>query len=252
MTVKSNVEWKFWGRQDPLWAVAAWKGRKKDGENPWTDEEFYELGRSDWSDFVRHWESYGLRKGSVVEIGCGAGRLTKAMAEYFDSVFALDVSQDMIEYARKRVGTKNVEFQLVDGAQIPCGVASVDAVFSAQVFQHLEDKKDVEAYFRERGRVLSPGGSLMIHIPMFAWPPQAGDWVKRFYAIGRRIDDLKAGRLRKALDRGGSNGLMRMRSYPIRFFYDFLPPLGFVDIEIAMFVSHSNDDVHPFVFATKS
>lgn len=252
MTVKSNVEWKFWGKQDPLWAVAAWKGREKDGENPWTDEEFYALGQSDWSDFVRHWENYGHPKGVVAEIGCGAGRLTKAMAGHFEKVLAMDVSQDMIDYARQRIDRKNVEFQLVDGARMPSADATVDAVFSAQVFQHLEDRQDIERYFREIGRVLRPGGSLMIHIPMFAWPPRAGDWVKRFYAIGRRVDDLKAGQLRKALGRGESNGLMRMRSYPIRFFYDFLPSLGFVDVEIAMFVTHSNNDVHPFVFATKS
>ena len=54
--MKSNVEWKKWGEVDPLYAVASWAGKQRGQSNPWTDEEFYELGRSDWADFVRHWQ----------------------------------------------------------------------------------------------------------------------------------------------------------------------------------------------------
>lgn len=251
MATRSNIEWKFWGKKDPLWAVATWKGRRKDGVNPWTDEEFYALGRSDWRDFIVHWQRYGVSPETAVEIGCGAGRLTKPMAEFFRRVHALDVSEEMIAYARKNIDRPSVEFKVVDGCHIPCDDCSADAIFSAQVFQHLEAKQDVENYFREMARVLVPGGSLMIHIPVFAWPIGAGDWVKRLYGLGRRVDDFKANQQRRALEQGGSVGLMRMRSYPIRFFYEFLPALGFDDVEISIFVTKSNNDPHPFVFARK-
>jgi len=251
MAAKSNVEWKFWGKKDPLWAVAAWKGRGKGGSNPWTDEDFYALGRSDWRDFVLHWERYGVKPGIAVEIGCGAGRLTTPMSEYFQRLYALDVSEEMVEYASRNIERPSVQFKVVDGCEIPCKDGSVDAVFSAQVFQHLEDKLDVDAYFREISRVLVSGGTLMIHVPVFAWPVGAGDWIKRLYGIGRRIDDFKANRQRRAIVQGGSVGIMRMRSYPIKYFYQFLPELGFDDVEISVFATKSNNDPHPFVLATK-
>ncbi len=252
MATRSNIEWKFWGKRDPLWGVAAWKGRNKEGENPWTDEEFYALGASDWRDFLVHWQRYGIRDGVAVEIGCGAGRLTKHMAGHFREVHALDVSEDMISYARRNIERDSVSFTVVDGSVIPRASGSVDAVFSAQVFQHLDKQVDVENYLREIGRVLAPGGSMMIHIPVFAWPVGAGDWVKRLHGIGRRIDEYKANRLRRELESGGEKGLMRMRSYPIKFFYQFLPALGFEDIEINVFATKSNNDPHPFVLARKA
>jgi SAM-dependent methyltransferase len=252
MATRSNVEWKFWGKRDPLWGVAAWKGRNREGPNPWTDEEFYALGASDWQDFLLHWQRFGVAEGVAVEIGCGAGRLTKHMAAHFRQVHALDVSEDMIAYARKHVERENVSYAVVDGSEIPRAPGSVDAVFSAQVFQHLDQQADVENYLREISRVLMPGGTMMIHVPVFAWPVGAGDWVKRLHGLGRRLDEFRANRQRRRLERGGEQGLMRMRAYPIRFFYQFLPTLDFVDIEINVFATRSNNDPHPFVLARKA
>src|SRR5262245_27654952 len=108
--MKSNTEWKAWGKQDPLYAVATWADREKSGANPWKDEEFYEVGRRDWADFHHRWSPYGVRDGHCLEIGCGAGRITKQLADQFKEVTALDVSADQIAYAAARVPNDNVRF----------------------------------------------------------------------------------------------------------------------------------------------
>src|SRR5258708_2555315 len=97
--LKSNTEWKQWGKDDPLWGVASWDGKQKGGASPWTDEEFYALGESDWQDFLRHWRQYGIDTRSCLEIGCGAGRITRQLAKSFDRVYGVDVSEDMIRRA---------------------------------------------------------------------------------------------------------------------------------------------------------
>ncbi len=102
-------------KDDPLFGVATWAGKEKDGSSPWTEEEFYALGESDWRDFVSHWQHYGVSKQSCMEIGCGAGRITKSLATYFDHVIAVDVSPDMIDCARRAIKSGNVEFSLIDG-----------------------------------------------------------------------------------------------------------------------------------------
>ena len=43
--MKSNTEWKIWGKYDPLFGVANWRGRERTGTNSWTDEDFYSLGQ---------------------------------------------------------------------------------------------------------------------------------------------------------------------------------------------------------------
>src|SRR5688500_1524383 len=97
----SNIEWKAWAQKDPLYAVATCPERNKEGAAPWSDEEFYALGKSDWEDCRGRWELYGLERDSCAEIGCGAGRITLHMARYFSAVHALDISEDMLNYARR-------------------------------------------------------------------------------------------------------------------------------------------------------
>lgn len=81
--LSSNQEWKKWGEDDPLFAVASWQGKNKEGDAPWTDEEFYNLGMSDWSDFQVRWEKYGVNKESCLEIGLRCRSYNKASCRLF-------------------------------------------------------------------------------------------------------------------------------------------------------------------------
>jgi len=175
VSLKSNQEWKQWGKEDPLYGVASWAGKEKSGSSPWTGEEFYALGESDWRDFLEHWTQYGVCQGTCVEIGCGAGRMTRMLSGFFDHVAAVDVSAEMIARARKTAGS-NVEFFLVDDNQIPAESGSTAAVFSTHVLQHLDSVEIGYGYFCEMHRVLRPGGTLMIHIPLYQFPNENGPW----------------------------------------------------------------------------
>src|ERR1035438_2308711 len=160
--LKSNAEWKQWGKDDPLFGVAAWVGKEKDGASPWTEDEFYALGESDWRDFLGHWQHYGVSKQSCLEIGCGAGRITKQLASYFDRVYAVDISSEMISCAQRAVKGGNVEFSVIDGLHLPQGDGSVKAIFTTIVLQHLDNKEIGFSYFREFYRVLAADGTIMV------------------------------------------------------------------------------------------
>lgn len=108
-----------------------------------------------------------LRAGdAVVEIGCGLGRITRALAGRVASVRALDVSPRMLELAREHNrDLHNVDWVRGDGRSL-AGIesASADAVVSAVVFQHIPDPADTLGYVREIGRVLRPGGWAAIQV----------------------------------------------------------------------------------------
>ena len=247
--LKSNVEWKQWGKDDPLFGVAAWAGKEKDGSSPWTDEEFYALGESDWRDFLSHWQHYGVNKASCLEIGCGAGRITKALAAYFDRVYAVDVSSDMIERAQKAIPGGNVYFSLIDGLHLPQSDGSVSAIFTTIVLQHLDNREIGFSYFREFYRVLGKGGTIMVGLPLYQFPVETGvvgSLMSSAYAVRRSFGNIKA-----SLKRTMGKKTMRGTQYPIKSLRLYLSDLGFTRIEIRLFPVTSNGTYDSFVFATK-
>ncbi len=96
----------------------------------------------------------------VVDVGCGVGRLTRALAARTRSVRAIDVSGEMLARARELNGyLTNVEWLHGDGLSLDAiGDGSVDAVVSHVVFQHIPDPAVTLGYVAEMGRVLRPGG----------------------------------------------------------------------------------------------
>ena len=96
----------------------------------------------------------------VVEVGCGLGRITRALARRCREVRALDVSARMLELAREHnAALGNVEWVLGDGHSLAViDDSSADALVSFAVFQHIPDPATTLGYVREMGRVLRPGG----------------------------------------------------------------------------------------------
>ena len=248
--MKSNIEWKKWGEIDPLFGVAAWSDKQKNGRNPWEDKEFYALGKSDYANFQKQWEEYGVRKGICLEIGCGAGRITKHLAVDFKTVKALDISEGMITYARERITDSNVDFVLSNGNELPFPSHFIDAVFSTHVFQHFNCLKDASFQFYEIFRVLNYGGSLMIHLPIYRWPSHRNMY-SVLYDCVKALSNIKANYYRFLIKRGKWRPLMSYLYFELDWLYQTLDAIGFTDVEIRIIRVTSNKAPHPFIFAKK-
>ena len=107
------------------------------------------------------------RAGICVEVGCGPGRMTGVLAERFDRVVAVDVSEGMLERARSAVTASNVDFRLVAGDRLETVEDVIaDTLVCYLVLQHLPERQVVHGYLREFARVLTPGGSAFVHLPV--------------------------------------------------------------------------------------
>ena len=252
--IGSNLEWQAWGEKDPLFGVIPLEGREHDGANPWNDADFFETGRCDWSEIVQRWDKYGLNHESCLEIGCGAGRLTRHIAGDFQNVHGLDVAKGMIEYARKHVGG-NVNLYVGDGITLPVPDHSVTAIFSVIVFLHFDRYEQAASYFREMARVLRPGGTIMIQLPIHYWPSNLKSifrkWLASMHAGYMAVRRAKGAYHRFWLSRRKWSPFMQSFSYDADWLNQTLENLGFSDIETSSFRFKRGGAIYSWVFARK-
>ena len=91
----------------------------------------------------------------IVDVGCGTGRYSSALAERFDAqVVGIDPSEKMLEQARAKVSDR-VRVERGAAESLPLPDASIDMIFLSMVFHHFDDRERAVAEFR---RVLPPGG----------------------------------------------------------------------------------------------
>jgi SAM-dependent methyltransferase len=222
---------------DLLYNVLSWPEKR----DRWTEEEFYAAGASDWEDFVRHWRHYAQDlRGHCVEVGCGVGRITRCLENAFDRVTALDVSNDMIARAQAVTGD-GVSFRQVNGAEIPLGDAQADALFSVHVMQHLENQAVLDAYIAEMARVLRPGATAMVHIPLHG-APSPRPW-------RRARAELTLRGSRRSLRAGRAHTTMRTNAYWLDDVWRAFAAAGFTDVELRMIPVRSNGYGHQFWLA---
>jgi SAM-dependent methyltransferase len=110
---------------------------------------------------------FGVPRGIALDLGCGLGRFSRALARRFDSVTAIDVSDQMVAKAEElnsECGCQNITFQVNDGVTLPVSDHTIDFVWSYEVFQHSPSQEVIQANILEVGRVLRPGGLAMIHL----------------------------------------------------------------------------------------
>jgi len=101
---------------------------------------------------------------AALDLGCGVGRFSRALATRFDEVAGVDVSEGMVQTALEaNHGIKNLHFFATDGLFFPLGKDSIDFVFSYEVLQHMPSHAVIVANLRETARVLRPGGHALIH-----------------------------------------------------------------------------------------
>jgi SAM-dependent methyltransferase len=91
--------WTRWGQQDPQWAVLTHPGKE---QNRWDPTEFLATREStvqqsiDWLDR----EGLSFPRGLALDVGCGVGRLTRALARHFEFVHGVDIPPSIMPFER--------------------------------------------------------------------------------------------------------------------------------------------------------
>jgi SAM-dependent methyltransferase len=103
-----------------------------------------------------------LRPPEILDIGCGAGYGTAALAESASSATGIDLAPDAIDYARAHYTNPHLRFLPGSAMALPFADASFDLITAFEVIEHLADGATLLA---EARRVLRPNGVLLVSTP---------------------------------------------------------------------------------------
>jgi SAM-dependent methyltransferase len=101
---------------------------------------------------------------TVLDLGCGTGENLVPLVKRGAEVIGIDISPELVELARERLGSYGLTATLRDGSAYDTGLAdeSVDVVFSMALLHHL----DLPSARKEIYRILRPGGLFILREPV--------------------------------------------------------------------------------------
>ena len=179
-------DWDRRARENALHYVATLKDQ-------WSEEEFYRSGEITvqeqvLTDLENICQGRDPKDMKVLEIGCGAGRITRALGRVFGRVYAVDISREMVRQARRALqGMPHVRVLQNNGKDLSVlrnhwwnrfGIGEelkLDFAFSYIVFQHIPSREIIENYLREVNRFLRPGALFKFQVQGGARVPVAPD-----------------------------------------------------------------------------
>jgi SAM-dependent methyltransferase len=157
--------WNEFGETDALWAILTEPGKRNCG---WDPEAFFKTGRDEIAAVMAYVDSLGVRfpRRRALDFGCGVGRLTQALCQYFDSCCGVDIAPSMLRLANEynRHGSRCAYHlnEANDLALFPDD--RFDFVYSIIVLQHMRPEYS-KNYIKEFIRVLAPQGLLVFQMP---------------------------------------------------------------------------------------
>jgi SAM-dependent methyltransferase len=162
-------EWTALGDTEPHWSVHV-SERYKSKTFAEHEEEFYESGHNSISVIRRLTELAGLEispEATVLELGCGTGRVTHVLADRYARVIAVDVSPGNLRLCQEKMtqlGKTNVDFFLLKSPRDIQDIPPVDFFFSTIVLQH--NPPPVIHYFLDQifGKIRK-SGSVIFQVP---------------------------------------------------------------------------------------
>ena len=168
---KMREDWDQRARENARYYVAS-------GRQEWDDEEYFRSGeinveREILTDVGNVCQGIEPKRMRVLEIGCGTGRITRALAKVFGEVYAVDISGEMVRQARQALREfPNAHVFQNNGRDLEVvrealGGGPVDFAFSYIVFQHIPSKDVIENYVREVRTLLRDGALFKFQVQGF-------------------------------------------------------------------------------------
>ena len=186
--MKTDKDWNYYGKKNPYYGVFTVSqydnlNEKQIKENFFHSGELYTQKILSWieSDF----KDFNIQSASVLDFGCGVGRVVLPLSKKFKNVCGIDISKGMLEEAVKNCKEQNIDNCVFD-TELTNVKDKFDLVHSIVVFQHIPTKIGFD-YFNRLIDLLNNDGIGVLHFTY----SQRFNTIDRFkYFIYRNIPGI--------------------------------------------------------------
>lgn len=146
------------------------KGKLK--KEVWSKNEYYNIAGKGSSETnhpaMKKLAELAKNSVDILDMGCGEGTRLANIGNSNNNLFGIDISPKAIEIAKNKY--PDFDFRVGNLEKLAFPDEKFDMVYSAFVFEHLDDPKEV---IKEGIRVLKKGGKILIAAPNFGAPNRA-------------------------------------------------------------------------------
>lgn len=254
MTIHTDTDrdWELWGQKDPYFGVITDPRFRKDQLSEAERDYFFQSGQGDAQyvlALIQQKLDAGFFPKTVLDYGCGVGRVLFAFAARVEWAVGIDVSASMLaeaELNRARLGLPNVELHVGANCQ-PVAGRQFDLVHSAIVLQHVAVPRGLEI-FRELVACVAPGGVGAVQVtyskshfaphlglPPPPPPPPPQPLRRRLIGRGNHAHPPVA-----STAPPGADPLMLMNAYPLTPMFFLLQTAGITSVH-TQFTDHGGE-----------
>lgn len=123
-------------------------------------DHFADTRSRQWEEVQFLIEHYVRPGESLLDIGCGGGRVADICAQSKVQYVGVDLSEKMVERSKKEFPGR--EFHIADMQVLPFADGAFDHVIAVASFHHLPDIESRLKALSEMARVVKPGGMILL------------------------------------------------------------------------------------------
>jgi SAM-dependent methyltransferase len=153
-------DWEDLAQLDLYWSILS-DSQKQFGR--WELDEFFRSGDAEIGAVMALADRLARPKArrAALDFGCGAGRLTRALASHFDESVGVDLSSVMVGVAKEvNADDRSGELRTFERGRF-------DFVYTSNVLQHLVSGDAILRTISALLKVLAPGGLLVLQVVTF-------------------------------------------------------------------------------------
>lgn len=147
--LSTDASWEEWGQRDPYFGVITHPKFRRTELNEQAKQEFFESGRGHVNyvmQTIRRYLDPHFHPETILEFGCGVGRLLVPFSTFGRNVVGLDISPSMLREARRNCNESNVKnvLLLASDDSLSSLDGAFDLIHSCITFQHIQPARGRE------------------------------------------------------------------------------------------------------------